>query len=308
MAKFAVLGATSFSGAAFAQHLVDAGHDVLCLARVSGHDVNTGLERIMNAVESQRPTHFVNFAALNVVAESWAHAADYYRTNVLGITALADRLRAWGGLEKFVQVSTPEVYGTTETFLKEDASFRPSTPYAVSRAAADMHLRLLHAAYGFPVVFTRTVNVYGPGQQPYRIVPKTILSVLHAKKLQLHGGGRSTRAFIHIRDVAEATRRVALYGVPGGVYHVATSRQTAIRDLVALICDRMGVTVDQVVEPGDERLGKDMAYQLDYWKIRRVLDWEDTTRLEDGLAETIAWFTARAEAFAGASLEYEHRP
>ena len=305
MAAIAVLGAGSFYGATFVGLARRQGHAVLCLARPA-HDVNTHLDAIMAAVEALRPGVFVNFAALNMVAESWRHAAHYYRTNVIGITALAEALRQWGGLQRFVQVSTPEVYGTTETPLKEDAPFRPSTPYAVSRAAADLHLQSMHAAYGFPVVFTRTVNVYGPGQQPYRIVPKTVLSILQDRKLPLHGGGISSRAFIHVEDAAEATLRVALEGRAGETYHVATARQTAIRDLVAMICALMNRDFDSVVEDDPERLGKDMAYQLDDAKIRTALGWRDTIDLEQGLAQTVADISARPNEFV--RLNYVHRP
>ena len=307
MSRFAVLGASSFSGAAFVAHLLAQGDEVLLLQRPE-HDVNTGLERIMAAVERRRPEYFVNFAALNVVAESWDHAADYFQTNVVGLARLHDRLRRWGGLAKYVQVSTPEVYGRTETFLQEGAPYCPSTPYAASRAAADMYLAMLHSAYGFPVAFTRTVNVYGPGQQLYRVIPKTVLSILRGQKLKLHGGGRSTRSFIHIRDVAEATRRVALDGGPGQVYHIATARQVAIRALVAMICERMGVRLEDATEPAPERLGKDMAYQLDDAKIRAELGWRDRIGLEEGLEETIDWFRVRAGSLGAAALEYEHRP
>ena len=305
MAAIAVLGAGSFYGAAFVGLARRQGHAVLCLARPA-HDVNTHLDAIMAAVEALRPDVFVNLAALNMVAESWQHAADYYRTNVIGITALAEALRQWGGLQRFVQVSTPEVYGTTETPLKEDAPFRPSTPYAVSRAAADLHLQSMHAAYGFPVVFTRTVNVYGPGQQPYRIVPKTVLSILQDRKLPLDGGGRSSRSFIHVDDAAGATLRVALEGRAGETYHVATARQTAIRDLVEMICALMGRSFESVVEDVPERLGKDNAYQLDDSKIRAALGWRDRIGLEPGLAQTVADIRARPNEFV--RLNYVHRP
>ena len=305
MKRIAVLGANSFSGAAFVAHAAAEGHEVMTLRRPF-HDLNTGLDAIVGAAMDFQPDCFVNFAALNMVGESWEHFADYYRTNVIGVARLADGLRRIGCLAKFVQVSTPEVYGSTDWYLTEGAAFNPSTPYAVSRAAADMHLRALHAAHGFPVCFTRTVNVYGPGQQPYRIIPKTVLKVLRGEKLKLHGGGRSTRSFIHIRDVAEATRRVALDGGPGQVYHIATARQVAIRALVAMICERMGVRLEDATEPAPERLGKDMAYLLDDAKIRTELGWRDQISLEEGLDETVEWFRARAPSLEGAALEYEH--
>lgn len=304
--RVAVLGANSFSGTAFAQHMDSGGHQVLRLNRPV-FDLNINIDGIVAAVAEFRPQWFVNFAALNMVGESWAHYQDYYRTNVIGVANLVAALRQMPWIEKFVQVSTPEVYGTTETFIKEGAPFRPSTPYAVSRAAADLHLEAVHRAYGFPVCFTRSVNVYGPAQQPYRIIPKTVLAILRGQKLRLHGGGVSTRSFIHIDDVAQAIELVAARGVPGETYHVATPNQTSIRDLVRSVCELMGANFDQVVELDSERLGKDMAYQLDDAKIRDELGWTPRIELADGLRQSVDWFRKHADSLAGRPLEYEHR-
>lgn len=299
--KIAVLGASSFSGNAFANHAELAGYDCVRLSRPL-FDINRPIESDLGRFDA-----VVNFIALNMVGESWDQAADYYQTNVVGTARLADALMK-NGVKKFVQVSTPEVYGTTQTFLKEGAPFNPTTPYAISRAACDMHLQALHRQYGFPVCFTRTVNVYGPGQQLYRIIPKTILCALTGRKLQLHGGGVSTRAFIHIRDVANAILKVCKSGAPGETYHVSTPRQTSIADLVRMICERVGVGFDSIVEPVAERPGKDMAYQLDDSKIRQALGWLDITSLERGLEEVVRWVTDNLETLRGQSLEYEHRP
>src|SRR3989338_4008923 len=100
--------------------------------------------------------------------------------------------------------------------------YNPSTPYAVSRAAGDMWLKALYKSYQFPVVFTRAANVYGCGQQLYRIIPRAILYARLEKKLHLHGGGYSMRSFIHIYDVADATYRIALSGELGHTYHIST--------------------------------------------------------------------------------------
>jgi dTDP-glucose 4,6-dehydratase len=303
----AVLGANSFSGTAFCACAARAGYSVMPLRRPV-HDLNTGMDAILRAVDDAKPEYFVNFAALNMVAESWKHYADYYRTNLIGVATLANELSRRPFLRKFVQVSTPEVYGTTETFIKEGAPYRPSTPYAVSRAAADMHLDALHRTTGFPVCFTRTVNVYGEGQQPYRIIPKTVLKILRGERLKLHGGGASTRSFIHIRDVAEAILRVAMDGRPGETYHLAHPTQIAIRNLVGVICDCMGVDFEDAVEDDAERPGKDMAYQLDDSKIREQLGVVAGIGPEVGIPETVIRFKAHAANYAGHSLEYEHRP
>jgi len=157
MARWMILGASSFSGKSFNNYLLDHNEDVVGLSRPF-YDLNTRLENIETVVRDYRPDYFVNFAALNMVGESWQHFADYYQTNVISTAKLLDWLRT-AGLKKYIHISTPEVYGSTMRFMQEDDLFNPSTPYAVSRAAADMHLMALHRAYGFPVAFTRTVSI-----------------------------------------------------------------------------------------------------------------------------------------------------
>jgi dTDP-glucose 4,6-dehydratase len=306
--KIAVLGASSFSGKAFVAHALELGVEVLQLTRSQGHDLNSGIDLIKNEVSTFKPSHFVNFAALNVVADSWKYFPDYYRMNVIGVANLAEAIRRIDSLEKFVQVSTPEVYGNSISGeINPDERFNPSTPYAVSRAAADMHLQALHRTYGFPVCFTRTVNVYGPGQQPYRIVPKTVLKIARGEKLKLEGGGESRRSFIHVRDMAAGTMLAAQRGKPGLVYHFSTPEVTKIKTLVATICQTLGVDFKASVENVMDRPGKDRMYKLNWRLARHGLDWGPEISLEDGLEETVDWFKAHAEDYKSHSLEYDHR-
>jgi len=307
--RFAVIGASSFSGRSFCRYLRALGIAPLELSRPA-YDLNKSHDAFERALcwGPDTPEYVVNFAALNVVADSWKHYADYYQTNVVGISRLAGLLSGLKSLKRYVHISTPEVYGTTQTFLKEDAPYRPSTPYAVSRAAADMHMLALHRATGFPVSITRSVNVYGRGQQIHRVIPKTVLKILRGERLQLHGGGISTRSFIHIDDVSASVLAVARRGRSGEIYHTSTARQTSIRELVEAICKLMGARFADVVEPWEERVGKDMAYQLDSGKIRAELGWEDKIELESGLADAVAWFIDHEADFAGQPLEYRHVP
>ena len=150
-----------------------------------------------------------------MVGESWLHPDHWMMTNVVSTVRLHELLRRHDGLQRYVHVTTPEVYGSTEGWVREDAPFNPSTPYAVSRAAGDMSLQTYFANYHFPVVFTRAANVYGPGQQLYRIVPRTIVAAMGAQKLRLDGGGKSVRVFIHMTDVSDATLKIALRGKLG---------------------------------------------------------------------------------------------
>jgi len=327
--KFLVLGSNSFSGASFVDFLLDAGVEVVGVSRSSEpheaflpyrwrgergqfrffqHDINNDLEGLMALVRREKPAYFVNFAAQGMVAESWKNPDHWFMTNAVSTVRLHDQLRHCDFLNKYVHITTPEVYGSTQGWVREDALFNPSTPYAVSRAAADMSLRTFFKAYDFPVVFTRAANVFGPGQQLYRIIPRTILFIRLGRRLQLHGGGHSERSFIHIRDVADATLKVAREGRIGETYHISTNRVITIRALVELICSKMKVRFDDVIEVVGERLGKDTAYQLDSMKIRTELGWADRVSLEEGIDETIQWIDRYFDDLKAQSFDYVHKP
>jgi len=327
--KYLVIGSNSFSGASFIDFLLGQGAAVVGVSRSpelhraflpyrwSGReagfrfvqlDLNHHIDEIDELIRKERPQYVVNFAAQSMVAESWANPDHWFSTNVVSTIRLHERLRRCEFLRKYVHFTTPEVYGSTSGFVREDARFNPSTPYAVSRAAADMSLRTFFEAYGFPVVFTRAANVFGPGQQLYRLVPRTILCVKGGRKLQLHGGGVSERSFIDMRDVSDATYRVTRDGQAGETYHIATERQVSIRKLVEMICTRLGAKFEDCVEIVAERLGKDSAYGLDSSKIRRDLGWRESISLEEGLDETIAWVERFLEDLKTQPQEYLHRP
>ena len=200
------------------------------------------------------------------------------------------------------------MYGACQGLITESAPYNPSTPYAVSRAAADMSLLTYFRTYKFPVVFTRAANVYGPGQQLYRIIPRSIISFLTGKKLKLHGGGKSVRSFIHMRDVADGTLHIALCAPPGEIYHMSTPRNISIRTLTGMIAKQMDIDFEKNVEVEQERPGKDMAYLLDSSKIRETLDWNDRIGLEQGIEEVIGWVRDNLDELSRQSWDYIHKP
>ena len=327
--KYLILGANSFSGATFADHLAASGHDVLATSRseqphqaflpyrwqarpgtvrFSRIDLNHDLDELKTLLTRERPTHVVNFAAQSMVGESWLHPDHWMMTNVVSNVRLHEMLRNYDGLQRYVHVTTPEVYGSTEGWVKEDTPFNPSTPYAVSRAAADMSLRTYFANYQFPVVFTRAANVYGPGQQLYRIVPRTIVAAMGGERLRLDGGGKSIRVFIHMTDVSDATLKIARTGKPGDTYHISGYELVSIRTLVEMILKRLGKSFDDCVEVGPERPGKDTAYTLDSIKLRTELGWRDTTSLETGIDDVIHWAERFSDDLAKLPAKYNHKP
>lgn len=329
--RIAVIGSNSFSGASFVRHCLEQQLEVVGASRSDElascflpykwlpleaqrgfrfirADLNHDLDRLMAELEAFQPDYVVNFAAQGMVAQSWQIPEHWYQTNVVANVKFHDRLRKGSWLKKYVHVSTPEVYGSTSGLIDETAAFNPSTPYAASRAACDLHLRTFLNQHKFPVVWTRSANVYGPGQQLYRIIPRTILSIRLGQKLSLHGGGHSVRSFIHIRDVADATLRIAQNASPGETFHLSTPRNISIRELVETICRTMGADFSSIVQVTEDRPGKDAAYLLDSSKVRHVLGWTDLVPLEKGITETIRWADDHAEEIAHQPFDYVHKP
>ncbi|MFM9970256.1 MAG: GDP-mannose 4,6-dehydratase [Burkholderiales bacterium] len=327
--KVLIIGSNSFSGASFASYLLDQGVEVIGTSRSEeAHrsflpyrwggkdagfqfhriDLNSDLDALTSLLRRERPSRVVNFAAQSMVAQSWEHPDHWMMTNVVSAVRLHDRLRQLDFLERYVHVTTPEVYGSTDGFIKENTPFNPSTPYAVSRAASDMSLKTFFEAYKFPVVFTRAANVYGPGQQLYRIIPRTILFILLGKKLQLHGGGHSRRSFIHMQDVSDATWRIATQAPIGETYHISTPEIVTVRELVERICKKLDAPFEQHVEVIGERLGKDAAYLLDSAKLRDSLGWKDSISLDAGLDDCIAWVKSNLEELKKQPFDYAHKP
>ena len=323
-----IVGSNSFSGASFVDFALKKGARVIGISRsvqpspaflpYKWHlhsnftfkqlDLNQDLLAITSLIREVKPSFVVNFAAQSMVGESWENPGDWLMTNAVSTVKLHDELRKLEFLKRYVHISTPEVYGSCSGFVNENFPFNPSTPYAVSRAAADMSLKTFSETYNFPVVTTRAANVYGPGQQLYRIIPRTILFILLGRKLQLHGGGASTRSFIHIRDVSDATWRIMEGGNNGDTYHISTNEVISIRDLVAQICIRLNVRFEDHIEIVGERLGKDSAYHLESSKVRAELDWKDQISFEQGLDECISWVRNNFEALKASNYNYNHKP
>lgn len=325
-----VIGSNSFSGSHFAAAALEEGLTVAGISRSAEPDniflpyrwngcasdkfsffqldLNHDLDQIMKIILDFKPDYIVNFAAQGMVAESWDAPDQWLMTNTLSAVKLHHQLKDCEFLKKFVQVSTPEVYGTCEGSLKENINYNPSTPYAVSKAAADMSLMTFFCQYNFPVVFTRSANVYGPGQQLYRIIPKTILFFMKGKKLALHGGGRSVRSFIHIQDMVQGTLKAMRHGKPGGIYHLAATELLSIRALVQIIAKKTGVCFEDSILDVNDRPGKDKAYVLDCSKARKELGWQAEISLEHGIENNIEWIKQNLDVLEHKPFEYRHKP
>ena len=325
--RLAMLGSNSFSGSHMVKRLLTEGYDVLGLSRSPevegpfrtyeeqlsiGHwrfqqlDMRDTID-LESALTGFDPHYVVNFAAQSMVGQSWQHPEHWYQTNVVALAKLTSALERLPSLIRYVHVTTPEVYGSTRGWIRESEDFHPSTPYAISRAAGDMHVLAMHRERGLPVVLTRAANVYGPGQQLYRVVPRSLLFARTGRKLHLEGGGQSTRSFIHMKDVVDATFRITLDGRDGATYHISTDEIVSIRDLVKAASDITGAEFTSLVELAPERPGKDATYMLDSTMLKEELGWQPTIDLSEGLRDTLGWVDANLESLAQAPDAYLHK-
>jgi len=328
--KFLVIGSNSFSGASFVTWLLDntSADKIVGVSRsnepnssflpyknISRYkdrfnfhrvDLNLDTGSIVDIIQDVMPNYVVNFAAQGMVAESWYNPDQWIRTNVTSLAALLHEIYRFDFIDCFLQASTPEVYGANYN-MTESNCYSPSTPYASSKAAADLLLNAYYQTHKFPARFTRAANIYGPSQQLYRIIPKTIIKILNNELLPLHGGGKSIRSFIHINDVSSATYSILKGGRDGEIYHLSGKQQISIRDLVSSICSLMGVQMDSLVYNVDQRTGTDLKYYLNSDKIKGELGWEPLISLNDGLSETIRWVIDNYSYLVNVSTEYLHK-
>lgn len=302
-----ILGYNSFSGNVLARFLIENKYSVIGITRnreipfpykanyredpkqIHCLGDNFNPSTIVDICNTYKVTHVINFVAQSMVAQSWENPELWYDTNVTWLSLIARELNAWGKIEKFIQFTTPEVYGSTNRWQSESWVFAPSTPYAVSRAAGDWHLKCLGKEYGFPVIFTRTANIYGPHQPLYRVVPKALMMAKKAEKFPLEGGGSSTRSFIYMEDVAKALLIILDRGKLLDTYHISTKETISISNLVSKIYEMYDLNFDNFKILLSDRKGKDSAYLLDSGKIRTELSWNDVTTLESGLNSTKKW-------------------
>jgi dTDP-glucose 4,6-dehydratase len=253
----------------------------------------------------------VHFAAESHVDRSIADATAFLRTNVVGTQVLLDAARR-GGVGRFVQVSTDEVYGSlgaTGAFT-EESPLRPNSPYAASKAGADLLVRAAHRTHGLDALITRCSNNYGPYQFPEKLIPLFVTNALADEPLPVYGDGCQVRDWIHVSDHCRALDRVLRDGRAGEIYNIGGGNERRNLDVATGILDALGKPRSLLRHVAD-RPGHDRRYAIDAAKIRRELGWEPRERFADGIARTIEWYGSHRawwEAVkSGAYREYYER-
>lgn len=232
----------------------------------------------------------INFAAETHVDRSIKDPEIFIKTNVLGTQVLLDAARKYD-LEKYVQISTDEVYGSLgkKGYFREETPLAPNSPYSASKASADLIVRAYFKTFGLPVNITRCSNNYGPYQFPEKLIPLMISNALENKKLPVYGDGLNIRDWIHVFDHCTAIDLVLHHGKKGEIYNIGGNNEKENIEIVKLILDYLDKE-DSLITFVKDRLGHDRRYAIDSTKIQKDLGWKPRYSFEEGIKETIQWY------------------
>jgi dTDP-glucose 4,6-dehydratase len=250
---------------------------------------------VRQVFETEHLEVIINFAAETHIDRSLLNSAPFIKTNIEGVRVLLEIATQFGS-QKFLQVSTDAVYGSLapdEPAFSENSHLNPNSPYAASKAAADLLVRAYHQSYGLPTLVTRCGNNYGPYQFPEKFVPLFITNALDDQPLPLYGDGRQIRDWIHVEDHVRAVLHVLEHGVPGEVYNISADGEQMNQFMAQRILDILNKPREFIRHVAD-RPGHDRRYALNASKVR-ALGWKPSVPLENGLSRTIDWYRNQRE-------------
>jgi dTDP-glucose 4,6-dehydratase len=252
--------------------------------------------RAMEGIFERGVDALVNFAAESHVDRSIHDPGVFIQTNVVGVQVLLQAALRHG-LKRFIQVSTDEVYGSLashEPAFREDHSLAPNSPYAASKAAADLLVRSYFKTFGLPAMITRCSNNYGPYQFPEKLIPLMITNAQEDKPLPVYGDGLNVRDWIHVEDHCRALQMVLERGTPGEVYNIGGDGERTNIEIVETILNALQKP-KELIQYVTDRPGHDRRYAIDYGKIKREIGWSPVVSLPEGLKQTVHWYVAHRE-------------
>jgi dTDP-glucose 4,6-dehydratase len=236
----------------------------------------------------------VHFAAESHVDRSILGAADFVMTNVVGTQTLLDSALRHG-VDKFVHVSTDEVYGSIESgSWDEEQPLEPNSPYSASKASSDLLARAYFRTHGLPVCVTRCSNNYGPYQFPEKVIPLFVTNLIDGATVPLYGEGANVRDWLHVDDHCRGIHLVLTGGRPGEVYNIGGGTELTNKELTGRLLEATGTGWDRV-ERVTDRLGHDLRYSVDITKISDELGYRPQVPFEQGLADTVEWYRSRRD-------------
>ncbi|MGC9121302.1 MAG: dTDP-glucose 4,6-dehydratase, partial [Sulfurihydrogenibium sp.] len=305
--KILVTGGAGFIGSEFVRQAVKQNHNVCVIDALTYagdterlkevepyitfyHADIRDYEELDSIFAKEKPEAVVHFAAESHVDRSILEPRAFLQTNIEGTFNLLELSKKYG-VEKFINISTDEVYGELgeEGKFTEETPLKPNSPYSVSKASQDMLGRAYYRTYGLPVITVRPSNNYGPWQYPEKLIPVVIVKALKNQPIPVYGTGKNVREWLYVSDCAEAVLTILEKGKIGEVYNVSSSEERRNIEVVKAILDILGKP-HSLIEFVKDRPGHDYRYSTDSQKIYRELGWKAKTKFEEGLEKTVKWY------------------
>ncbi len=243
--------------------------------------------------EAEKPDVVVNFAAESHVDRSIKDPEIFLRTNVIGTSVLLDACRIYG-IQRFHQVSTDEVYGDLpldrpDLFFTEDSPVRASSPYAASKASADLLVQAYHRTFGIPATISRCSNNYGPYQFPEKLIPLMVVNAFQDQPLPVYGKGENVRDWLYVEDHCSAIDEILLKGTAGELYNIGGHNERTNLEVVRTILHEVRKP-EELIQFVQDRPGHDRRYAIDPAKMQKTFGWAPRTAFSDGIRKTIRWY------------------
>ena len=246
-------------------------------------------DEVSEVFSAYKPNYVFHLAAESHVDNSIEDCSPFIQSNIIGTVNLLNASLEYG-VEKFMHISTDEVYGSIEDgSFTEDTIYNPRNPYSASKASSDHFVMAYHTTYGLPVVITNCSNNYGPRQYKEKMIPQTIKNLISGNKIPVYGTGEQIRDWLYAQDHCEALIKVWKEGQVGEKYNIGGECEIRNIDLVKMIIDIMQKD-ESMIEFVDDRPGHDFRYSTDISKIKNTLGWKPRFTLDQGLEKTIEWY------------------
>lgn len=304
--KILITGGAGFIGSAFVRLAVKEGHKVIVLDKLTYagdlarlKEVNARFKfykvDICNQIETESifakegPEIIVNFAASTHVDRSIQDATSFIDTNIKGTQILLDASMRYK-IDRLIHISTDEVYGEIKKGeFSEDSPLKANSPYAASKAAADLLIKSYMRTYDFPAIIIRPCNTYGPWQYPEKLIPLAILKILRNEKIPVYGNGKNVREWLYIDDCVKGILNIIQEGKVGEIYNLGSGQEKKNLDTVKAILRSLKKD-DNLIGFVKDRPGHDIRYSLNSGKIFKEIGWQPKVSFEDGLKNTVDWY------------------
>jgi dTDP-glucose 4,6-dehydratase len=299
-----VTGGAGFIGSNFLHHLVKTvDEEIICIDKLTyaadKNNVPDGMKFYATDIADEhnceyifkkhKPKTIFHLAAESHVDNSIKDCSQFLHTNINGTVNLLN-LSVKYEVERFMHISTDEVYGSIEEgHFTELSNYAPRNPYSASKAASDHFVMAYHTTYGLPTIITNCSNNYGPRQDYEKMISKTITNLMNGRKVPVYGDGKQVRDWLYVQDHCEALVEVWRLGRIGQKYNIGGECEIKNIDLVRMILDSMNMN-ESMIEYVEDRPGHDRRYSTDIAKIRHELKWTPRFSIEQGLDKTIEWY------------------